>query len=236
MQKFPIRFASWNHHRRMLHTLVASSLIAAIAIGCAHHSAAAPHDPAPASEKQPELKGMWLPIHEKHNHITAVGSYKLPEAVIVPTGLTPFPKAFVRPPESPQRNAMSMTVYFPAGEELAVMKWAQSFPVIIAASGDFRWVGKKFRQYIVGTHVSSQPPTEPPTQWSVGGAVQTSISTYDINWGAGRSDSSSAIRKNFPDLYGDDSPVKNESRLIFLGVNFRYQYPQSSPKQPSKQP
>ncbi len=185
-----------------------------------------PHYPMMAgSEKLPPFapyspfKRVWLPIHQHDNRIIAVGEYQLPEAIVIPPGLKPFSTALVHRPEPKAKWSLNLQVFFPAKQEKAVLKWAQSYPAIIASRGKVQWKYKR-SQYTTRAGISKPPPPDIPIQWIISGEVFTSVSEYGVIW-----DSSIPLtewqQRRSPELYGIGSPVKDEAHLVEVTISVK---------------
>jgi hypothetical protein len=192
--------------------------------------------PTPQTVTPSAHEKVWLPIHQEHGRITAVGSYRLPEAILIPHWLGLIPTALVHVPDQQSGGFIGVELFFQTAQEQAVYEWAKGFPVIVSRSGGFRWVhtwrhfsGKDPRG-VMEKSTLSQLPRSAPEHWIFAGTTNRKVTPIlSFSWSGDPRISSTVLRQAIKDkriipsdagVYGATSPVKDEPRLVELGFDY----------------
>jgi len=183
----------------------------------------------------------WLPIRFSNHRITAVGQHVLSRPITIPAELKPFAKAQAYFHEGASQGLSRIVIYFPEVEEKAVMKWAQSYPIIVEAGSGAIWTNKGhiFESALVNdnSYLELCEPDSPSLlAWHIYGTFTIDSVPYGIGWN-GMSVVTAADLKNNPRaqifLNGDaadytgpgsdfepSSPLPQEKRHVKLSIGF----------------
>jgi hypothetical protein len=175
----------------------------------------------------------WLPIHEQHHQIVAVGPYRLTEPIRLPPELTPFSSALVTLEQTPKNKFWQLWICFPVTEERAVYQWAKSSPILVPKPSLFQWHGKLRRltdagMFGKGTDISDPPTFEASDKWGIHGVAETEDVVYGVLW-VGQPKASFADPKTDPEVYEGTSPIKDKPRIVAAVITMTVRKHQPQP-------